>query len=322
MRDCLISVIIPVYNVAPYLERSINSVLAQTHANLEVILIDDGSTDESGKICDKFAESDGRIKVIHQQNQGLSVARNVGLNEANGEWIAFLDSDDWIEKEMYATLLQLSLEYDADITSCKTKKVYFSGGEEETNDTGEVSVLDLDGMIMGLDSQEIVRYEVWNKLWRKKAIANVRFIEKQISEDIHFDRIAFLNANKFVFVDKALHNYLVMRPGSTGTSYKSKRILIFEEFDKWAEDLLSLNKPLLAEEICYIAADTAVGMYETAVEAKQDKQTLKELYKIFRKFYKRSKKSKRRTFSTKLRLRLFRFSPKLFMRIRGIKKNY
>ena len=99
--DELISVILPVYNVQQYLEKCIESVVNQTYKNLEIILIDDGSTDMSGKICDEFAEKDGRIKVIHSKNGGVSAARNIGLDIATGEYIGFVDSDDWIESQMY-----------------------------------------------------------------------------------------------------------------------------------------------------------------------------------------------------------------------------
>ena len=101
MRTPLISVIIPVYNVEKYLRRCLDSVIAQTYQNLEIICVDDGSIDDSGKICDQYAVRDARIKVIHQENQGLSAARNRGLDAAEGEYIAFVDSDDYILEDMY-----------------------------------------------------------------------------------------------------------------------------------------------------------------------------------------------------------------------------
>ena len=130
----LISIIIPVYNVAPFLSQCIQSVLDQTYTHLEVIIVDDGSTDESPAICDKFAKLDTRIKVIHKKNGGLSDARNAGLDIASGDFIGFVDSDDWIENDMYETLYNLLNKYQADISACahyieygtKTKAVFES----------------------------------------------------------------------------------------------------------------------------------------------------------------------------------------------------
>ena len=99
--QALISVIVPVYNVAPYLRQCVDSILSQSYTHLEVLLIDDGSTDESGAICDEYAQQDSRVKVIHKPNGGLSSARNVGLSLASGEWISFVDSDDWLDTNIY-----------------------------------------------------------------------------------------------------------------------------------------------------------------------------------------------------------------------------
>ena len=111
----LISVIVPVYNVAEYLSRCVDSILAQSYENLQIILVDDGSTDDSGKICEEYAKKDARIQVIHQNNGGLSSARNAGLDLASGEYIGFVDSDDWIEPEMYAEMLARMEKYDAQL---------------------------------------------------------------------------------------------------------------------------------------------------------------------------------------------------------------
>ena len=102
----MISVIVPVYNVEPYLRKCLDSIIGQTYKDLEIIIIDDGSTDCSGKICDEYEERDGRLKVFHTENKGLSAARNLGLDNATGDWIGFVDSDDWIEPDMYEVLLK------------------------------------------------------------------------------------------------------------------------------------------------------------------------------------------------------------------------
>lgn len=123
MENKKISIIIPVYKVENYLERCVESVLNQTHQNLEIILVDDGSPDRCGKMCDLYSQKDNRIKVIHKENGGLSDARNVALDIATGDYIGFVDSDDYVEEDMFKTLYQLAEKYQADISSVSFYKV-------------------------------------------------------------------------------------------------------------------------------------------------------------------------------------------------------
>lgn len=123
----MVSVIIPIYNMEKYLPQCIDSVLNQTHTNIEVILINDGSTDSCKDICDKYKEKDHRIVVIHKNNEGLSAARNDGLRVANGEWIAFVDADDWIEANMYEKLIKMARRNNADISACRYSREYKNG---------------------------------------------------------------------------------------------------------------------------------------------------------------------------------------------------
>ena len=126
-NSALISVIVPVYNAAEYLPRCIESILCQTHRNLDILLIDDGSTDGCGEVCDSYAREDSRIRVIHQQNSGVSTARNAGLDAARGDWIGFVDADDWIEPEMYETLLRTAQTNGKLISVCGFVKSVRSG---------------------------------------------------------------------------------------------------------------------------------------------------------------------------------------------------
>lgn len=136
----LISVIIPVYNVEMYLEQCLDSVLSQTYHNLEVILVDDGSADTSGTICDQYKEKDARVKVIHKKNGGLSSARNAGLELAKGDWIGFVDSDDYLAPEMYEALLAIARTADADIALTYFQCVDRDGNLESCTWTDEVTV--------------------------------------------------------------------------------------------------------------------------------------------------------------------------------------
>lgn len=130
MDDVLISVIVPIFNTEVYLHRVVESIIAQTYRNLEIILVNDGSTDASGQTCDGLAQKDARIKVIHQKNAGVSAARNAGLEAASGEWVGFVDSDDWVEPDMYAKLVRVAIDNEKPIAVCGYTKHHLDGQVE------------------------------------------------------------------------------------------------------------------------------------------------------------------------------------------------
>lgn len=122
--DKVISVIIPVYNIEKYLDRCLESIINQSYTNLEIILIDDGSTDNSGKICDDYKNQDNRIIVVHKKNEGVSQARNLGISIATGEFLSFVDGDDTVEKDMFLTLINNAYKYNADFSCCGVRFIY------------------------------------------------------------------------------------------------------------------------------------------------------------------------------------------------------
>lgn len=177
----MISIIVPVYNVEPYLRRCLDSIIEQTYRDLEILVIDDGSTDQSGKICDEYAELDERIRVTHTENRGLSCARNRGLDNATGDWIGFVDSDDWIEPDMYEVLLKRAEETGADIVECGYYKEFKNTSEEMPSVTEIISETDaiealVYGKITGL---------VWNKVYKRDIFSTVRFPVGREFEDIY-----------------------------------------------------------------------------------------------------------------------------------------
>ncbi len=280
----MISIIIPVYNVKPYLERCLCSVISQTYSDLEIIVIDDGSNDGSAEICDDFMRQDPRITVIHQENAGLSSARNRGLDIANGEWIAFLDSDDWIEPDMLQTLYELATNYHADISSCATINE-IRGETENKHYDGLIREFCFNEMIGGLISGEFIRFEVWNKLWRRSIIKDLRFKVGQVSEDVYFDFRAFHLANKLVHINNPLHHYVVNRPGSTNTSYKKARLCIFEEFDSFMNEMKSEGNNDVYAMVAYLGIFFSKKIYEEAVLTHQDDMEKQKLFGLFKKYY-------------------------------------
>lgn len=308
----LISVVIPAYNVKPYIQKCVRSVLNQTYTNLEVILVDDGSTDGTARLCDALQNEDKRIVVIHQENKGLSAARNAGIEVAKGDWIAFLDSDDWIEPEMYQCLHTLAVENAADIASCRTRDCHLDCEPPNVIDTCEVMILDSESMIKGLVDQHVVRFEVWNKLWRRTLIGDVRFKTGQVSEDVYFDRVLFLKANRMVHIEKTLHNYLIQRPGNTLSSFKAARLCVFNEFEALMEDVKELDMGDAADAVACIATSFSVSMYREALKTRQGKEMLRELDDTFNKFYRTSKRSSYRTNRGRVGMRLFSISPRIY----------
>ncbi len=306
-----ISVIIPVYNVREYLGKCVDSVISQTFKDLEIILVDDGSTDGSGELCDEIQKKDSRVNVIHQKNQGLAVARNVGLDIAKGEWIAFLDSDDWIQPEMYEELINLANSYTAEIVSCATHRCE-SEDVPIPNLDNKIVVMNESQIVKELISTEILRFEVWNKLWKKTLIDDVRFIPKQVSEDVHFDRILFSRVDKIVHINKVMHNYRVNRPGSTNTYFRINRLCIFDEFDKWYDDLIKKNKNELASNIAVIAAQFAIHIYEETIEKDVEYEVRELLISAFRKNNERAKKRGNYYGFYSVKASVMAFSPKLY----------
>jgi len=193
--DEKISVIVPVYNVEQYLERCIDSIINQTYKNLEIILVNDGSTDNSGQLCDELAKKDDRIRVIHKKNGGLSDARNVGVDEAKAELIGFIDSDDYIDEDMYELLINNLKAANADLSMCGHYDVYNNVPEAQVVDkkTWELSPREAIKMVM---EAKILSVTAVNKLYKKSLFSELRFEIGKIAEDA-FIMIKLLDKFRF-----------------------------------------------------------------------------------------------------------------------------
>lgn len=243
----LLSVIIPVYNVEKYLDECVTSVVNQTYQNLEIILVDDGSPDRCGEMCDNWAAKDGRIKVIHKQNQGLGFARNSGIDAATGDYMAFLDSDDYVEQSMYEKLMMKAIETDSDIVvsgyniqnSDGTFDAISDFGVEKTFEKDEILQLSLDFVIHKGNLSS--RYEIaCRSVFRRKTITTKFLSEREIvSEDYHYQIAATLCASKVTFIQDYLFNY---RYNSSGLS-KNFSFEKFKKSQKLLEEVNKLYKP-------------------------------------------------------------------------------
>lgn len=311
MPQKIISVIVPVYNVQEYLEKCINSILEQTYADLEVILVDDGSTDGSRETCDKLAQNDRRIKVIHQQNAGQSSARNVGLDIATGDYVSFIDSDDWIDNDMYEVLMNLMNRYNPDIVSCGLKNIY----KDHVNSiqTDKVVVFSNEEALEDLFSQHYIRFEVWNKIYKKELLTSLRFKSGQIHEEIYFSSHALLQANKIVYIDRPMYNYLVDRYGNTNTCFKENKLEIFKEFDNMI-NLLKMNNmnqcAQRAEVLCLLYVLTFY--YQASRHKKISASIKRKLIDVFDEYYIKTKNNPYLS-DFKNKILLFKISPKFYI---------
>lgn len=224
MADTLamISVIIPVYNVEMYLSRCVESVLRQTYTNLEIILVDDGSTDHCGEICDSYSRLDGRVRVIHKKNGGLSSARNAGLKVANGEYVGFVDSDDYIAEDMYE-ILSTAMAEDVDITCCgriyissngRYDKRYVSKAKKYTK--GEA----LEEMLL----RRKIGVSACTKLFRRSLFEDVCFPQGRVSEDIPTVYCLIKKARNIVHVGKAKYFYFYRADSISNRAFYLRKV--------------------------------------------------------------------------------------------------
>lgn len=212
MNTCeLITIVVPVYNVKRYLRQCIDSLICQTYHNLQIILVDDGSTDQSGDICDYYAITDDRISVIHKQNGGLSSARNEGLKNANGEIIAFVDSDDYVHHEMYERLYSAMIKEKSDIVSCGIIKVYDETDVEKSEPEEGYKNVDKPDIMKCIYERGEDTVVQWNKIFKKDILHGLEYPVGRIHEDefvIHKElikckRITYLNAKLYYYRQRA-----------------------------------------------------------------------------------------------------------------------
>lgn len=201
----VISVIIPVYNVAEYLPQCMDSLLAQDYEKLEVILVDDGSKDNSGAICDAYATKDSRVKVIHQPNGGAAAAKNAGLRAATGEYLTFLDSDDYLEPNVYGYMMDILRSENADAVQCAFRDVWKSRSQDCIIYPGR-EMVDSDEYLRRL-TVDFSCALLWNKLYRRELYEGVFFEEGHKIDDEYFTYQGFLKDRKIVFDDRVIYNY-------------------------------------------------------------------------------------------------------------------
>lgn len=225
----MISVIIPAFNVESTIIRTLDSILAQTYSEIEIIVVDDGSSDKTGRIIDIYASHHEQVIVIHTQNQGVTSARLTGVSKASGEWIGFVDGDDEIEPDMYELLLKNAEQYRADISHCGYQMIFADGRISYFHNTGHIVQQDKMAGLKDLLDGSLVEPGVWNKLFHKKlfySLLHTEVMDKsiKINEDLLMNYILFSNANRSVFQDACKYHYLVRSSSVSRTSLNTHKI--------------------------------------------------------------------------------------------------
>ena len=270
MNRDTISVIVPVYNVEAYLARCVDSILGQTYDDLEVILVDDGARDSSGRICDQYAAKDSRVKVIHKENGGLSSARNAGIEAATGEYLSFVDSDDWIEPDMYAHMLGLIRKYEA--------KLVCAGRYDVDGSTGEKRIGLCPQREEVIPAEELVgRIFLWDncdssacdKLYHRSLFGNYRYPVGVVSEDVSVMYRIILGARKAVMCDRPVYNYF-HRPGSITTASISDKTFHYSRHTEKIYADIRQNHPNILPQASFLRVRSLYHLLVTLEQADGD----------------------------------------------------
>ena len=260
-REPKISVIVPVYKVEAYLRKCLDSIVNQTYRNLQIILVDDGSPDDCGKICDEYAAEDNRVEVVHQENGGLSAARNAGLALVTGDYIGFVDSDDWIEPDMYEYLLENALKYQADIAVCGRVERYVD--KEVFRGFSEIEVLAREPALKYLLQNDLLQNYAWDKLYKRELFQDICFPSGKTFEDVAVMHKLFIKAERVVCLPEAKYNYLLRFNSILDNISLSNRINYYlaskERYDEMAADWPQFADLLSAQ--CALSAISLWGVY-------------------------------------------------------------
>lgn len=277
----LISIIIPVYKVENYLDRCLKSVVNQTYRNLEIILVDDGSPDRCPEMCDSWAEKDNRIKVIHKHNGGLSDARNTGIEIASGDLITFVDSDDWIEIDMYKHMIERMMEDRSEICICGINIIENGVIVKHSS----ICQLNESNAELGLELlfNGTISVAVWNKIYKRELFDKIRFPKGKIYEDEFTTPYILQSVKKITYTCVPYYNYFVCQGSILRTSFSDKRLdkieAVKKQFNYFKNRSVVLKK-YLAQKLYYVVFDVYYESLSTC-----DTTIQKKLFKEFRKVY-------------------------------------
>lgn len=279
----LISVIVPIYKVEQYLDDCVQSIVNQTYQKLEIILVDDGSPDGCPGLCDEWAKKDSRIRVIHQQNAGLSAARNAGLEIAQGDYIGFVDSDDYIANDMYEQLIAALKGTDKNTAACLIARVFDDGRIVADKPSCEDNVIMGAAQAVDASFYKKVCNAVWCKLYAKTVFENLRFPVGEVNEDYPVMIPVIIRSDGMVLVNKAMYYYRKREGSITAFGYATSRNAHFmlKNLSLIGEQLAK-NKLKCSRSYSFFLARNA---YDMALAMEKNKDKLDESTKVLRKAY-------------------------------------
>lgn len=309
-----ISIIVPFFNLEFYIKKCIDSILQQTFQNFELIIINDGSTDKSGEICDEYANKDSRIRIFYKENGGVSSARNLGIKEARGEFIGFVDGDDWIYEDMFQNLYELCTDKNSDIAICN---IFREINGEVVNIEREEFINEMDNVeaMKQLFRGELYKFSLWNKLYRKSCFENIKFPEGRIHEDLSTTYKLFANANKVVFTNYTGYIYVKRESSILTARYNEKRL---DGLYGWDEIIpfMNQNYSQLAEDFlaCYVywGVDNIYYILNQIENKNVKGQYLNRIQSYIRKYYKLLIMNNKLSLKYKYIITLFIFNVNLF----------
>ena len=282
----LISVIVPIYNVEKYLARCVDSIVNQTYKNLEIILVDDGSPDRCPQMCDDYAEKDSRIKVVHKKNGGLSDARNAGMAVATGEYISFIDSDDYVSDDFFECLLDVMNKENSDIAECSVVKFYEDNRFDEFSDDLSVKTYDTQDAMSALIAENQFHQHVWNKLYKTELVKDIPYAVGKLNEDEFWTYQVFGRANKVSKLNKTMYYYFQRNSSIMGVGYNIRRLDALEgkaNRQKYIEN----NFPDLSTQAKIDLYGSCMFAYQSVLKfmSGADKKKALELIRKYRKMY-------------------------------------
>lgn len=261
----LVSIVVPVYNVKDYVFKCLESLVGQSYEQIEIIVVDDGSTDESGEICDEFAHNERKVKVFHKKNGGLSSARNYGIKKAKGEYVCLVDSDDWVKKDFVTEMMEVAGKEDADVVVCG----YNDLAPEQKVLSGEKATVKL---LIGQENMEII---AWNKMYRRILFNEVLYPEGENYEDTLTTYKLLSKAEKVAYVAKSLYVYRERAGSIMEEGKKEEKLVAREKAAREAMGYFKNDSDL--EEASWIAMLTAkLAWVDFSISGKVKKKYLNE----------------------------------------------
>src|SRR5690625_1112097 len=319
-----ISIIVPVYNIEAHIRKCLDSILNQTFTDFEVIVINDGSTDQSGEICEEYAKLDKRVKVIHQGKKGVSAARNAGVNHATGNFIGFVDGDDYIEKNMYKNLYEACTEMGSEISVCKLGREIKG---EMINEIHEYYTLEMNNeeAMTELFKCVLYRFSLCNKLFSKRCFEAITFPVGRIHEDLATTYKLFASAEKVVYLNFIGYIYVKRKESILTKSYYEKRLDAFIGWDEIIEFMRQKYPQLFNIVNCcftYSCVDHSYYILNQVQDKRQRNEYLNYIQSSIRNYYDETKKNTTLSFHYKFIITLINYNIGLFIlanRIRQIK---